>query len=77
MYKLFLEAFVVGIMTIVIGTIIISILVGLILKKINIFSVKLPDICIDWNNFYIMEICLFFTGFILHLLCELFGINLL
>lgn len=70
MYKLFIEALVVGIMTVVVGTI-----VSLIVKKMNIFSVKLPDVCKDWNNFYIMEICLFFTGFTLHLLCELFGIN--
>ena len=70
MYKLFIEALVVGIMTVIVGNII-----SLLIKQMNIFSVKLPIKCKKWNNFYIMEICLFLTGFILHLLCELFGIN--
>jgi len=70
MYKLFVEALVVGIMTVVVGNVI-----AFLIRKINVFSVKLPDLCKDWNNFYIMEICLFLTGFILHLLCEAFGVN--
>lgn len=70
MYKLFVEALIVGIMTVIVGNVI-----AFLIRKINIFSVKLPDICKDWNKFYIMEMCLFLTGFSLHLLCEAFGIN--
>ncbi len=66
--KLLLEAVVVGIATIIIGTI-----VGYVFGKL--FSNNLPDICKSWNKNHIMEICLFFTGFILHILCEYIGIN--
>jgi len=32
-------------------------------------------VCKDWNKNYAMEMCLFLTGFIAHLLCEYTGIN--
>ena len=66
--KLLIEAFIVGIATVVIGTI-----VGFIIGRS--ISVDLPKLCKEWNKNHIMEISLFFTGFILHLLCEYSGIN--
>ena len=35
----------------------------------------LPDICSKWNKYYIMEINLFLTGFIFHMVFEYFGLN--
>jgi hypothetical protein len=36
---------------------------------------SLPDICKMWNSGHIMEISLFFSGFLFHLVFELFGWN--
>ena len=65
---LLLEAVVVGILAVIVGTI-----VGYILGKFS--SNKLPKQCKTWNKNHIMEISLFFTGFIIHILCEYTGIN--
>lgn len=67
-YALFVEAFVVGILTIIFGTII-SLIIG------SLFSQNLPKICKEWNKNHIMEICLFFTGVSIHLFCEFTGLN--
>ena len=66
--KLLIEAFVVGIATVIIGSI-----VGFVVGKY--FSTNLPKICKSWNKNNIMEICLFFTGFILHIMCVFMKIN--
>lgn len=66
--KLLKEAVVVGIATVVIGT-----LVGFVMGKL--FSMNLPAICKKWNKNHIMEITLFLTGFLLHIICEYTGIN--
>ena len=66
--KLLKEAVVVGIATVVIGT-----LVGFAMGKL--FSMNLPAICKKWNKNNIMEITLFLTGFLLHIICEYTGIN--
>jgi len=66
--KLFTEAFIVGIMVVLGGTII-----GKIIA--HFLSVPLPQACKNWNKYYIMEITLFLTGISIHLLCELTGIN--
>lgn len=66
--KLLVEASVVGIATVIVGT-----LVGFIIGKY--FSTNLPAICKSWNKNHIMEICLFLTGFIIHILCEYLGVN--
>ena len=63
-----IEAVFVGIMTVIVGVI-----VGLILGKI--FSTNLPAICKTWNKNHIMELSLFLTGFLLHLICEFSGLN--
>ena len=68
MLQLLLEATIVGILTIIIGS-----LVGYCISKF--VSSDLPKVCKDWNKFYIMEITLFLTGFLIHLLCEVFGVN--
>ena len=62
------EAIVVGILTVIIGY-----LVSFIVAKI--YAMNLPKICKEWNKNYIMEICLFFTGFFIHVFCEFTGIN--
>ena len=66
--KLFIEAFVVGFITLIVGSI-----VCLILGYF--FPNNLPDICKKWNKYHIMEFSLFLTGFIIHLICEFTGIN--
>ena len=59
--NIFKEAFIVGIIVVIIGSI-----VGYGFKYF--FSSDLPDVCKDWNKNYAMEICLFITGFIIHLI---------
>jgi len=68
MQKLLIEAFFVGIAVVVIGS-----AVGYIISKL--FSVDLPQICKKWNKNHVMELSLFLTGAILHLLCEGVGLN--
>tara|TARA_B100000035_G_C21032170_1_gene569038 strand:+ start:3303 stop:3545 length:243 start_codon:yes stop_codon:yes gene_type:complete len=68
MSDLVLEALVVGIMTVIFGTMS-GALVG------SFFKMSLPKICSDWNKFYIMEITLFITGVLIHLFCEYTMIN--
>ena len=66
--KLVVEASVVGMTTVIIGSI-----VGFILGKY--FSTNLPKICKTWNKNHIMEVSLFVTGFVLHIISEYTGIN--
>ena len=68
MMKLLIEAVVVGVMTVVFGT-----LVGYIVGKM--FSMDLPQVCKKWNKNHVMEISLFFTGVLIHLACEFTGLN--
>lgn len=39
------------------------------------FKVSLPEICDSWNNKYVYEITLFMSGFLLHIIFELVGLN--
>ena len=66
--KLLIEALVVGILTVAVGS-----AVGYSLSYFT--KSDLPKVCKDWNKFYIMEISLFLTGFFIHILCEAVGIN--
>lgn len=68
MLRLFVEAFVVGLLTVAVGS-----LVGYALSKA--VDSDLPEVCKEWNKFYVMEISLFLTGVVIHLLCEITGIN--
>lgn len=67
MYYL-LEAIIVGIIVVILGTII-SKIFQLLLKT------EVPIVCNDWNKYHIMEISLFMTGFATHLVCEILGMN--
>tara|TARA_Y100000816_G_C25900999_1_gene469997 strand:+ start:107 stop:382 length:276 start_codon:yes stop_codon:yes gene_type:complete len=67
-YELFIEAIVVGIAMVIVGT-----MVGYVIAKS--FAVDLPPVCKKWNKNHIMELSLFLTGFIGHLLFEFIGAN--
>ena len=66
--KLLVEAFVVGLLVVIVGLI-----VHFAIKKIK------PDLCprdcAGWNANHIMEISLFLTGALTHLVCEFSGVN--
>ena len=63
-----IEAVVVGIGVVVLGTVI-SFVYRMFSKH------ELPPVCNDWNKNFAMEICLFLTGFVFHILCEFAGVN--
>ena len=65
---LLVEAIVVGIATVIIGS-----LVGYVMGKL--MGQDLPIKCKEWNKNHIMEITLFITGFLIHLFSELSGLN--
>tara|TARA_B110000208_G_C11471075_1_gene322164 strand:- start:30 stop:266 length:237 start_codon:yes stop_codon:yes gene_type:complete len=66
--QLLFEAILVGLMVVVIGS--------LVSYGLRYFSKKnLPSVCKDWNKYYVMEICLFITGFLVHIICELTRLN--
>jgi len=62
------EATFVGVVTVIVGYI-----ASILLKPY--FGVSLPDICKTWNKKHVMEISLFMTGFVLHIIMEKTGIN--
>jgi len=64
----FIEAIVVGIIIVIIGS-----FIGWALPAA--FRVELPQECKDWNKKYAMQVSLFFTGFLAHCLFELAGTN--
>jgi nitrate reductase gamma subunit len=66
--RLLLEAFVVGIVIVILGY-----LVGFITKPW--FQVTLSETCKGWNKKHIMEVNLFLVGFIAHLFFEFIGVN--
>ena len=68
MVQLWVEAVAVGLILVVVGTV-----VSWVVSKI--MGTDLPPVCKDWNKNYIMEICLFLSGVLVHLLCEVIGIN--
>ena len=65
--RLLIEAVIVGIITVVVGYIVIWILSN--------FNKDAKDINKEWNKNHIMELVLFLTGVCIHLLCEVSGIN--
>ena len=65
--RLLVEAGIVGIITVVVGYIVIWILSN--------FNKDAKDINKEWNKNHIMELVLFLTGICIHLLCEVSGIN--
>ena len=39
------------------------------------FKVDLPEICEKWNKKHVFEVSMFLTGFVLHILLEITGVN--
>ena len=71
MTNILIEASFVGILFLVIG-----LLVSHVLKLLKPDIVpKLPQDCSRWNDNHVMEITLFLTGLLGHLLCEYSSIN--
>ena len=68
MRQLLIEAVIVGVGVVVLGS-----LIGFILG--HFFSVDLPIVCKEWNKYYVMELSLFLTGVVFHIICEYVGIN--
>ena len=68
MQTLLIEAVIVGVLVVVIGTV-----VGFFVGRAA--SVDLPTVCKRWNKNHVMEISLFLTGVITHILCEVSGLN--
>jgi hypothetical protein len=68
MQKKLTKAFILGIMTLVVGSV-----VGYVIGKFA--GVNLPSVCKKWNKNHIMELCLFLTGVFVYIICELSGIN--
>lgn len=62
----FKEAVIVGIATIIIGT-----LTAYVIKVV----MPKPEKINDWNQYHVMEISLFCTGFLAHIFFELLGLN--
>lgn len=62
------ESFVVGIATLIIGS--------LFRLTMNVFmGIDKPIKGEAWNKYYMDEVCLFLTGVTIHLGCEILGIN--
>lgn len=64
------EAIVVGIMTVIVGNVI-GYIIGKMYRKMDLITVVNKD----WNKYYAMEISLFITGFLIHIISELAGFN--
>ena len=69
--KLAIEAVVVGLLTVVVGS-----LVGGIISATSWYPRPvLPKECRNYNKFFVMEFTLFLTGVLIHLFCEFAGVN--
>ena len=64
------EAILVGLATVIIGQ-----FVGFTLSKILVKRGNIRTECKNWNKNHIMELSLFFTGVLIHILCEYFEVN--
>lgn len=67
--QVLIEAIVVGISTVIMGTIVGFVVGQIVQQSGNNIDSK------DWNKYYVMEIALFFTGFFLHIVYEILGLN--
>lgn len=66
--RLLIEATCIGIITTLV-----ALIVGSVLRKF--MAVKLPAECKNWNKNHIMELNLFITGFLIHIIFEYTGLN--
>lgn len=64
--QVYIEAASVGVLTLIVGTAVSSVLMMLVPRPTD------PK---DWNKYRIMEISLILTGVLLHLGCEVSGLN--
>ena len=66
MMRVLVEALIVGIIVVIVGTL-----------QSKIFDNKsaVKPACKDWNKNYVMEKGLFVTGVLTHIICELIGLN--
>ena len=69
-FKIFTNAICVGIATVVVG-----LFVGFVIRQITPHKKYECVECKDWNKYHVMEISLFFTGFFVYVIAELFGVN--
>jgi uncharacterized membrane protein len=74
MKTLLIESFFFGLVTMLIGSIMIKIIISFNDVENN-ESILLADNLKKWNNYYILEISLFFTGILVHLILEYSGFN--
>lgn len=68
--RVILEGIVVGILLIIVVYI-----VSIPIHMLNL-SPELPNVCKTWNENHVMEITLFFSGLLFHILCEISGVNM-
>lgn len=70
--SLWTEAIVVGLVLVVVGN-----LVSLFLGKMlpSPVAEEHQEACRAWNKYYIMEVSLFLTGLVAHLVLEYIGVN--
>jgi cation transporter-like permease len=68
LHRIFIEACIVGLLVMLVGSV-----ASKLVKPY--FGITLPEICKSWNKKYVMEVSLFMTGFLLHVLLEWTGIN--
>ena len=73
MNKIITESFIVGIVTALIGSIVIKIIINL--NNDNDNEISFRDMIKKWNKYFMMEIGLFFTGILIHLFFEYVGFN--
>ena len=72
MQKLIFESVIIGLITSILGSIILKIIV-----RFNTFenNDSIEDVLKKYKNTYIIYIALFFTGILIHLLLEYIGLN--
>jgi len=68
--KILTNAILVGIATVIVGLI-----VGFGIRQLKPHKEYQCAECRDWNKYHVMEISLFFTGFFVYIIAELFGVN--
>ena len=67
-FNVFIEALLVGLITMFVGSLS-SNIISMIYKK------ELLLVNPSWNKYYVMEQSLFLTGVLVHILCQVVGIN--
>ena len=73
--KLIAEAIAVGIITALIGSFVARVFMSYSAKKSPVENARGVFESVPWNSFYTLEASLFVTGVLVHLLCEVSGIN--